>query len=70
MEYAKEDLFNIRYNTKINRVKIQKESWTSSFIKKIKRHKLATTVVLTFFTFSIINVVMIWNFMRICYYYL
>ena len=70
MEYAKEDLFNIRYNTKINRIKIQKESWTSLLLKKTKKHKFISIVVIAFLGFSIVNIVMIWSFMKICYYYL
>ena len=70
MEYAKEGLFNVNYNTKINKIKIEKEGWTSLFLKKAKKHKFLTTVVIAFLAFSIINIAMIWNFMRICYYYL
>lgn len=70
MEYAKEDVFNVKYNTKINRIETEKEGWTSLVLKKAKKHKFFTTVVIAFFAFSIINIVMIWNFMKICYYYL
>ena len=29
MEYAKDEIYQIRYNTKLNRVQIKQESWTS-----------------------------------------
>ena len=29
MEYAKDEIFQIRYNTKLNRLQIGSESWTS-----------------------------------------
>jgi len=65
MEYAKDEIFEIHYNTKLNRLQIKKEGWTSKLLKKMKRHKLLTTVVVTFCMFATINVVMIYNFMKI-----
>ena len=65
MEYAKDEFFKIRYNTKLNRLQIRKETWTSRLFEKIKTHKLITTVILTFLLFSIINIIMIYNFMTI-----
>lgn len=43
----------------------KKESWTSSIVRKIKRHKWFCMVVLATGIFSVINLVMIWNFFRI-----
>ena len=40
MEYAKDEIFQIRYNTKLDRLEMKGESWTSRLSKKIKRHKL------------------------------
>ncbi len=65
MEYAKDEFFKIRYNTKLNRLQIKKEAWTSRIYEKIKTHKLITTVVLAFLIFSTINIIMIYNFMKI-----
>ena len=65
MEYAKDEIFQITYNTKLNRLERLKENWTSRCYKKIKEHKLLTTVIITFFMFSIINIVMIYSFMKI-----
>lgn len=65
MEYAKNDVFNIRYNTKLNRLQIEGENWTSKLYKKMKRHKLLTTTIIAFGMFSTINLIMIYNFMKI-----
>ena len=67
MEYAKSEMFNVNYNTKINRIETKKEKWIIILLKKIKKHKFFSTIVIAFISFSIINIVMIWNFMRICY---
>lgn len=65
MEYAKDEIFQIRYNTRLNRLKIKGESWTRKLHKKIKKHKLLTTTMIAFFMFATINIVMIYNFMKI-----
>lgn len=65
MEYAKDEVFQIRYSTKLNRLEMTKEGWTSRTYQRIKRHKLLTTVVIAFFTFATINFFMICNFMKI-----
>lgn len=65
MEYAKDEFFKIQYNTKLNRLELKKERWTSKIYKKIKRHKFFITVVMAFFMFSTINIIMIFNFMKI-----
>ena len=65
MEYAKDEIFQIRYNTKLNRLQIGNESWTSKIYKKIKRHKLLTTIIIALITFSTANIIMIYNFMEI-----
>ena len=65
MEYAKDEIFQIRYNTKLNRLQIGSESWTSKIYKKIKRHKLLTTIIIVLITFSTANIIMIYNFIEI-----
>lgn len=65
MEYAKDEIFQIRYNTKLDRLEMKGESWTSRLSKKIKRHKLITTTIVTFCMFATINIVMICSFMKI-----
>lgn len=65
MEYAKDEIFQIRYNTKLNRLQIEHESWTSKILKKMKNHKLITTIIIVLIIFSTANVIMIYNFMEI-----
>lgn len=65
MEYAKEEIFQVRYNTKLNRLEMRGESWTSRLHKKIKRHKLLTMTIIAFFMFATLNMVMICSFMKI-----
>ena len=65
MEYAKDEGFQITYNTKLNRLENMRENGTSRWHEKIKEHKLLTTAIITFLMFSTINVVMIYSFMKI-----
>ena len=64
MEYTKDDIFRIRYNTNLNRLQIR-EKWTSKLIKKIRNNKLLTTAIIAFIMFSTLNVAMIYSFMKI-----
>lgn len=65
MEYANEKFFEVRYNTKLDRLVIKKERWISKLRRIIKTHKFITTVSIAFVMFSIINVAMICSFMKI-----
>lgn len=65
MEYAKDEIFQIRYNTNLNRLQIGHEKWTSRLLKTMKRHKLITTTIIAFMMFSTVNLIMIYNFMKI-----
>lgn len=65
MEYAKDKIFQISYNTKLNRLEMRGENWTRKLHKKIKRHKLLTTTIIAFCIFATINMLMICSFMKI-----
>ncbi len=65
MEYAKDEVFQIRYNTKLNKIGEIPENWTSKMWEKIKAHKLFTTTIAVLSVFTMINIVMIWSFMKI-----
>ena len=65
MEYAKDEFFRIQYNTKLNRLEIKKESWTSKMCKMIRTHKFLTTTIIAFLLFAFINIAMICSFMNI-----
>ena len=59
MEYV------IKYNTKLNRLKIKKENWTSKLYKKVKQNKILTISIIAVCMFSIIDMLMIYNFFRV-----
>lgn len=65
MEYAKDEVFIVKYNTDLNRLQMEGEKWTSRVIKKMHYHKLLTTVVIALFLFSFLNIVLVYSFMRI-----
>lgn len=65
MECAKEKFFEVMYNTKLNKLVIKKERWISKIRRVLKTHKFITTVSITFVMFSIANIIMIYNFMKI-----
>ena len=65
MEYAKDEIFQVRYNTKMDRLEIGHERLVKRIIKKIRRHKLITVTAITFLVFSTLNVVMICNFLKL-----
>lgn len=65
MEYANDEVFKIRYNTKMNRLEMRKERWTSKFFKAFKSHKFLSTTIMAVIIFSGINIIMIYNFIEI-----
>lgn len=65
MEYAKDEIFIVKYNTSLNKLGAEDEKWTSRIIRKIQYHKLFTTVIIALFLFSFLNMVLIYSFMKI-----
>ena len=65
MEYTNDEIFKIRYNTKLNRLQMRRENWTSKLHKIIKKHRFITTIFITFLLFSTINIIMINSFIGI-----
>ena len=65
MEITKEKWFEVKYNTKLDRLVIRKQSLISKIFRKIKAHKLITTTLIAFIVFSILNIVMIYSFLEI-----
>ena len=64
MEYTNENILKGNYNTKINHKKTRK-SWTSKLCYKMKNHKIISTTVIALIIFSTINLIMVYNFMKI-----
>lgn len=65
MEIAKEKWFEVRYNTRLDKLVIKKERLRNRFLKTIKKHKLITVASMAFVMFSILNTYMIYSFMKI-----
>lgn len=65
MEYAKDEIFQIRYNTDMKRLEMKKDNWTSRAGKRMKRHKLITVTIVSLCVFATVNIIMIASFMRI-----
>jgi len=67
MEYAKDEFFKIDYKTNCIRMKGENktEATVKKIIKKMCTNKLLTTSVIAFIIFSLVNFIMIYNFMRI-----
>ena len=65
MEYAKDEFFQVKDNTNLNRIYPKKESLVYKTYRKLKQHKLLTTIVITLFIFFITNIIMINSFMKI-----
>ena len=65
MEYAKDEIFQIKYNTNLSRIYPQKENWIYKIYRKLKQHKLLTTILITLLIFFITNIIMINSFMKI-----
>ena len=65
METTKEEIFKITYNEKLDKLQIQNHNVLKKIAKNIKRHKIITTSIIALIAFSMINTIMIYNFMQI-----
>lgn len=65
MENVKEKWYEVMYNTRLDKLVLRKPSLRGKLVRKIRKHKFITTVVLAFITFSILNITMIASFMEI-----
>ena len=65
MEFAKDEIFQINYNKRKDRVEIKHKNWTSKIKEKMKQNKLLSTAIIAFVLFSLMNIIMIYNFLNI-----
>lgn len=70
MEATKEKWFEAKYDTKTQKMVFKKTNIKSKIVIKkiinsVKKHTFMTTLSITFLAFSILNVVMIYNFFEI-----
>lgn len=66
MEYAKDEIFNIRYREDINKLEITKDR-TSKILNVLKKNKVITGLVISAVLISIINTMFIVNFFNILF---
>lgn len=64
MEYAKDEIFQITYNKKLDKLQIGQTNIGKRILKKVKRHKIITLSIIAIIAFSIANTIMIYNFMQ------
>lgn len=60
-----ENVFNVKYNTELDKLELPKESKTKKIIKFIQKHKFISIVSVSFFALSSINFYLIYSFMKI-----
>lgn len=65
MEYTKDLIFNVRYDEVTNTIGFKTKNRTSSFLKKLKKHKIITSSVLIACTLMVIDGILIMNFIQI-----
>ncbi len=65
MEYAKDEIFNITYNEKLNRLEIKKKGIKSRLNNFFKNHVIFSITSIAFIIFSFIDLFLIYNFMII-----
>lgn len=65
MEISKENVFKVGYAPVIGEKKIKRKKWTSRIIKFIYKNKILTTAAIVFIMCVTLNIILIYNFMRI-----
>ena len=66
MEYAKDEIFNVRYREDINKLEITRDK-TSRILNVLKKNKVITGLVVSAVLISIINTMFIVNFFKILF---
>ena len=64
MEYAKDEIFNIRYREDINKLEITRDR-TSKILNLLRMNKVITGLVISAVLVSIINTMFIVNFLNV-----
>lgn len=59
------DIFSVKYNEKLDRLEIPKKKFSVGIWKFIKKHKIFSTILVSFFIFAGINFYLIFSFMKI-----
>ena len=62
MVITNENVFNVRYNTQLDRLELRKKN---KLLEKIQKHKVVSLIVTILIMFSCLNFFLIYNFMKI-----
>lgn len=60
-----ENIFNVKYNSKLDRLEIPNENRKFKILNFFKNHKFFSTILISFLVFSGINFYLIFSFMKI-----
>lgn len=60
-----ENVFNVNYDTKLDKLEIQKRNKVNKIFKFICKNKFISLIFTSFIIFSLINFYMIYSFMKI-----
>lgn len=60
-----ENIFNVSYNSKLDKLEIRKEKKVNKLIKSIQKNKFISLIFASFILLSGINFYLIYNFMKI-----
>ena len=60
-----ENVFNVKYNTKLDRLEVPKERTTNKVFKFIENHKIISIIFTSFIILSGINFYLIYSFVKI-----
>ena len=65
MEETKEKWYEVVYNTRLDKLVLRKPKMKWKLFRRIRKHKVFKTIVFTAILFSILNVTMIFSFLKI-----
>ena len=60
-----ENVFNIKYNARLDRLELPKEKKASKVLNFIKKHKFFSVACTSFLTLSFVNFYLIYTFMKV-----
>ncbi len=60
-----ENIFNVKYNSKLDRLEIPKDTRKFKIFDFLKNHKFFSMIIMSFFIFSGINFYLVFSFMKI-----
>ena len=65
MEKTNDRWYELMYNTKLDKLVLKKISFFKKIKRRMKEHKVISTIIVTVLIFSILNITMIFSFFNI-----